>query len=350
MSEKKIDVKMENKEGSILEITGSLPWEELVSYKEKALTRIAEHVEIDGFRKGNAPLDRVEQEYGAMRVLSEAAQDALGDIYPRIVLENTLRVIGSPDIALTKLAEGNPLEYKITTAVFPEITLGDYKKIAIDANGKTETVSVEDKEIEEAIEQIRKMNASVVDPEHEHTDDCDHSGDLPELNDDFVKTLGAFENVADFKEKLTENIKAQKQQEVQAKSREAMMEQMIEKSSFDVPEILVLSELDKMIAQMKDDVMRMGLEFDKYLEHMGKSEEELKEEWKDQAKKRAQSELILKEIASKEEIKPDEEKVSQQLEMMKEQYGNEVPEANMRLYLESIFLNEAVLGWLEEQK
>ncbi len=347
---KTVEVSIEKKEDSIIELTGSVTWEELESFKGKTLIELQKHAEIDGFRKGKAPLDKVEAEYGTMRILSESAQTALQDLYPRIVIENNLRVMGSPDIAITKLAENNPLEYKITTAVFPEITLGDYKKTAQNANKNVQEVTVEAKEVEEAIEQIRKMNAHTIDPEHEHTDDCDHSNELPEMNDEFVKTLGEFENVDDFKTKLEENIKLQKEREAQAKTRETMMEGLIEASSFDVPEVLVQSELDKMIAQMKDDVMRMGLEYEQYLEHMGKTEDELTTEWKPDAKKRAQSELILKEIAAQEEIKADEQKVNQQVELMKEQYGHEVPEANMRLYVESIFLNEAVLAWLEDQK
>jgi len=349
-AKKTVDVSIEKLEGSIIEVTGSISWEELVSYKEKTLVHMAKHADVDGFRKGKAPIEKVEAEYGTMRILSESAQAALQDVYPKIVIENELRIIGSPDMAITKLAENNPLEYKITQAIFPEITLGDYKAISKSANKDIKEVVVEDKEVDEAIEQIKKMNAHTVAPDHEHTEDCDHSGDMPELNDEFVKTLGEFESVADFKEKLTENIKLQKEREAQAKSREVMMEQLIEKSTFDVPELLINSELDKMIAQMKDDVMRMGLEYTEYLKHMGKSEEELSKEWLPDAKKRAQSELILKEIAAKEELKPDEQKVSQQVELLKEQYGQEVPEANMKLYVESIFLNEAVLSWLEEQK
>jgi len=348
--QKKVQVTIEKKENSTLEISGSLEWEKLISYKERTLVELGKHAEIDGFRKGKAPIEKVESEYGSMRILSESAQTALQDLYPQIVIENEIKIIGAPDIAITKLAENNPLEYKITTAVFPEITLSDYKAAAKEANKNIKEVSVEDKEVEEAIEQIRKMNAHTIDPEHEHTEGHDHSGDMPEVTDEFVKTLGDFKDVADFREKLTENIKLQKEREEQAKSRESMMTSLIEGSTFDVPELLVNSELDKMIAQMKDDVMRMGLEYSEYLKHMGKTEEELQAEWKPDAKKRAQAELILKEIAKQEDIKPDEEKVAQQIELLKEQYGQEVPEANMRLYVESIFLNEAVLAWLESQK
>lgn len=348
--EKQVQATIENVGNSTLEISGSLAWENLISYKEQTLKHLSKHAEIDGFRKGKAPIEKIEAEYGAMRILSESAQTALQDLYPRIVIENELKIIGAPDIAITKLAENNPLEYKITTAVFPDITLGDYVSAAKSANKHEATIEVTDKEVDEAIEQIRKMNAHTIDPEHEHTEDCDHSNEMPELDDEFVKTLGDFKDVADFKEKLTDNIKLQKEREEQAKNREAMMTNLIEDSTFEVPELLVTSELDKMIAQMKDDVMRMGLEYTEYLKHMGKSEEELSAEWKPDALKRAQAELILKEIAKQEEIKPDTEKVNQQIELLKEQYGQEVPEANMRLYVESIFLNEAVLAWLESQK
>jgi len=275
-------------------------------------------------------------------LLSEAAQDLLGDTYSTIVIENEIKIIGAPDIAITKLAEDNPLEYKITTAVFPKITLGDYKKIA--SKSSQEEVTVEEKEIEESIEQILNMNAKTVAEGEEKSDE------KPELTDEFVKTLGEFKDVAEFKEKLQENIMMEKTRAAQAKAREDMMRQIIDTSEVQVPELLITSEQDKMVAQMKDDVMRMGLEYNEYLKHMGKTEEELKDGWKEDAELRAKSELILKEIASTEDIKPDDQKVNQQIEMIKEQYGDSVSEQNIRLYVESLFINEAVLVWLEEKR
>ena len=338
MADKKIKVTIEKQEGSMVEITGSVAWADLEKRKAGVLAHLAKEAEVDGFRKGKAPAEKVEEHYGTMRVLSEAAQAALSDLYPRIILENDIKIMGSPDMGITKLAEGNDLEFKITTAVFPEMKIGDYKKIAKKFGGEEIKVSVEEKEVTEAIEQIRKMNAHMIDEDQEHDENCNHDGELPELNDTFVTSLGDFKDVADFKEKLEENIRLQKVREEQAKSREAMMTELIADSTFDVPEVLIQSELEKMVAQMKDDVARMGLEFEGYLKHMGKTEEELAEQWQPDAKKRAQSELILKEIARAEEVKPDAEKVAEQIEVLRKQYGAEVPEANMRLYVESIFL------------
>ena len=339
---KKIDVDIVAGDNATVTITGSQSWETLSEYKERALDHAAEHVEIDGFRKGKAPREKVEQQLDPMRLLSEAAQNLIADIYPAIVLQNELKVIGSPNISITKLAENNPLEFVITTATFPEITLPDYKKIAKDAHKEELSFEVTDEDVQASIDQVLAMNPQA--PEEGAEDDTPNKA---ELTDEFVKTLGEFENVEDFKTKLRENLGAQKEQEARAKRREAMMLELIEKSTFDIPELLITSEQEKMIAQMKDDVMRMGLEYSEYLKHMKKTEEELKTEWRDDAEKRAASELILKEIARVEEIKPDEQKVAQQIEMIKEQYGQSVPEDNIRLYVESIFINEAVLGWLE---
>jgi len=61
-AKKTIDVEIVAGENATVTITGSQPWEKLAEYKERALDHAASHVEIDGFRKGKAPRDRVEQE------------------------------------------------------------------------------------------------------------------------------------------------------------------------------------------------------------------------------------------------------------------------------------------------
>src|SRR5690606_38080930 len=75
-----------------------------------------------------------------------------------------IKAIGHPQITITKIAEGADLEFKIVTAVLPEITLGDYKKVAKEENAKKYEVEVSEKEVEEAVMNLRKMRA-----QQEHT-------------------------------------------------------------------------------------------------------------------------------------------------------------------------------------
>ena len=94
---------------------------------------------------------------------------------------------------------------------------------------------------------------------------------LPELNDEFVKSLGPFKDVVDFKEKLRENIKLEKENSQKEKTRLKIMEAIIEESTLEVPELLIKIEVDKIIYRMESDVTQMGLKFEEYLKHLKKT-------------------------------------------------------------------------------
>lgn len=344
------NIKVEKKEQSTVEITGAIVWDKLAPYYDKQLDKLAQEVEIDGFRKGTAPQEMVEKELGEMRILQEAAQDALGNVYPSIVMEEKLSVIGYPQVQITKLARGDDMEFSITTAVMPEIELADYKTIATEKNTEEITAEVSDEEFEQSVEQLRNMYAHSAegaadtgkgDPEAEH--------DLPELSDEFVQKIGDYKDVEDFKVRFREELRERKLQDARAKRREEIINAIVEASEFDLPEILIESEKDKMLAQIKDDIARMGLEYSAWLEHAGKSEQDMRGEMHNDAATRAGADIVLKEIARKEEISPDEEKVNSQISAISEVH-KDISEEQIRAYVENIYLNEAVLGFLEGHK
>src|SRR3989338_2508347 len=113
-----------------LEIVGAITVEKMSLMRQKALNRLKESVEIAGFRKGNVPDAILVQKVGEMRILEEAAEMALSEEYPNILEEHHVDAIGRPEISITKMAPRNPLEFKIKTALMPEVSLTDYKKIA----------------------------------------------------------------------------------------------------------------------------------------------------------------------------------------------------------------------------
>ena len=104
-----------------------------------------------------------------------------------------------------------------------------------------------------------------------------------------------------------------------------------------------------MLAAIKDDIARMGLEYKAWLEHSGKSEADMRTEMHDDAVARARADVVLKKIASEESITPDQDQVASQMSAIKEVHPD-IPEENIRSYLENIYLNEATLKFLEEQK
>src|ERR1035437_1131331 len=147
---------------SEVEILGVLEVAEFEKYEGKALERIGERMELPGFRKGKAPTSIIKESVNEMQLLEEMAELALQDNYVKILEENKIDAIGHPQIAITKIGKGSDLEFKIVTAVLPEMKLPDYKKISQEQNKKEDSnkeIIVDEKEVEKVILDLRKMRA-----------------------------------------------------------------------------------------------------------------------------------------------------------------------------------------------
>src|SRR3989344_8607248 len=125
-------------EKSRVEITGVISIEEFEKFRNQALKNINDEVIIDGFRKGKVPENILISKVGEMTILEEMAELAISSAYPKILMDEKIDAIGRPEISITKLASGNTLEYKIVTAVVPEVKLADYKKISKEEKNKKE--------------------------------------------------------------------------------------------------------------------------------------------------------------------------------------------------------------------
>jgi trigger factor len=230
----------------------------------------------------------------------------------------------------------------------PEIKLPNYKKIAEKENKeKAEPAEATEKELEETIEEIRKNYAL---RHHEHKEGDDHKNlPLPEVNEEWVKKLGAFATVEDFKNKIREGIKKEKEFKAKDKKRMAILESILTDTKVTMPKVLIESELRKMQAQFEDDIARAGLKVEDYLNHLKKTKEDLAKEWTPDAEKRAKVQLIITKIALEEKIEADPEVVKKEVENLLKTY-KDATEDRTRAYVEMMLTNEKVFEWLENQK
>lgn len=348
------NLEINKKEKSTIEIKGEIDVSDFEKSREEAFKKLGEHIEIDGFRKGKAPKDMVIKKLGEQIILEEMAQITLSKAYPQILMENKIEAIGYPQINITKLAKDNPLGFTILTAVIPEINLPDYKNIAKNINKKTEEIKVTDEEVSGLIKRIKKMKAH--DDFHKNNPDIkghDHpeikDEDLPELDLEYVKTLGDFKDMDDFNKKMKEDILRDKEFRAKEKNRLEIIEAIEKESKIDVPEILIQSETSKIIAKMKSDVEQMGLKYEDYLKNLGKTEDEIKESLKGDSEKRAKIQMIVGEIAVKENLKADEKKLEEEVQKVLKEY-KDADERNARNYIESVLVNEEVFKLLESQR
>lgn len=344
-------------EKSRVEIKAVVPAATFDSYKTKALESIGKVAKIDGFRPGHIPASVVEKHVGDAGLLDEMAQIAIMDAYPKILTENAIDAIGRPEIHITKIAMGNDLEFTVTTAVLPTVTLADYKKIAKETNKSESTVTVDDAEINSALTELRQMRAhnemheqGIEHHDHNHTNIPE--ADLPELTDDFVKTLGKFEGIEDFTTKLRENLLKEKEAKEMEKKRVALIDGIIEGSTIDLPDMLVDFELDKMMQQFAHDISMMGMTMEDYMKRIEKTEADLKKDWLENAAKRAKMQLILDEIASKEKLAPTDEEIQAEVAKIMDMYkdAKDVSEERARAYVTQILTNAKAFEYLEGLK
>jgi len=343
---------------SEVSITGEIPAEQFANYRPQAVKNIAEHIEIPGFRKGKVPENIIVQRIGEEKILYEMAELALKHLYPTLLAEHKIDPIGMPNISITKIAKGSPLGFAITVAVVPEVKLPDYKKIASEvAAEKEEVVEVSEKEVSEAIENIQKQTALQGTNNRQSTTDNKNTGmgsggkveNLPEFNDEFVKKLGNYTDVADFKAKLKDHLMREKTDRVRSKKRMKIIDGILLGTEVVMPNIVVEGELDKMIAQFKGDVTQMGTRFEDYLKHTGKTEENIRKEFAPDAEKRSKIEFILHTIASQEKIVPSADEIEKEIAHILKHHKDADP-VRARAYVINIMTNEKVLQFLESQK
>jgi FKBP-type peptidyl-prolyl cis-trans isomerase (trigger factor) len=274
-----------------MEIVVSLPEADFVAFTKSALEEIAKDAEMEGFRKGAAPKELVRQRVGEQKILERAANLAIENIYPQIVAENKIEPLGYPEVDIIKLVPNNPFEFRATVSVFPQIKLADYKAIA------AKTIA---KEVEVTPEEIKRL-------------------------------------------------KMEKQRHEQEHAREDLINRIAASSEFELPEVLVASETEKMIRELKEKTPNMlHMSFEDYLKKLNKTEKELEQEIFAQNYQKIGNYLILEEIAKVEKIEPSQEDIAAAIKRVSEDHeGEGLDSDRLKEYYGSVVKTEKVFELLE---
>ena len=333
---------------SEIEIEAEVPYEILAKHRVLALKKISENTSIPGFRKGHAPEKILIDKIGEMAVLDEAAYNAIENILPEIMKEKNLKFIGRPEVSITKLAPQNPLLFRAKISILPEVKLPDYKKISANENRrKTEEISVTEREIEDLIDNLRKRFTQGV-VGSKPSDIEKNPEPLPEVNDEFARKLGNFKNVAELREKIKENILADKKSCAKEKNRQGIATALLAETKISAPKILIESELEKMLARFHDELNRIGIVFEEYLKQNKKTAEDLKKDWRGEAEKRGRLQIILDAICESEKIELPKAEIEMEVKHLLKHYKDADP-LRAESYVTTLILNEKVFEFLENQ-
>ncbi len=334
---KPYDLVSKELDGSKIEVRAAITWEDLSLYRAKALKKLQANVTLPGFRKGHVPEQILLERFGEMTLLNDMAEMALEDAYPIILERELLRPINFPSINITKMAPGNPLEFKMEIEVYPTISISDYKRIAKKHMLLKEEVSLEEREVEDALRELSVRLSPSLQNEEKTL-----------LDDEVAKKLGA-EDVDDLKKKMREQMMEEKVRQAKEKKRMAILEEIVKESGMPIPDRFIEEELDNMLAQFKEDLLRMGQNFNDYLSKIKKSVEEVRKEWMKDAEQRVKFHLALLKIGEEEKLTPSAEEIENEATRLRELY-KDAPEKNIRPFAERLLRNEKVFQFLEGQK
>ncbi len=140
---------IKNLSKSEIEITVKVPEEKMHEYRKKASEELSKDVKIKGFRPGHIPPKVLEDTLGKKQIDLHANEIAIQSTYSEIVIKDKLQVLTRPTINIESL---EPLTYKATVAVMPEIEIKDYKSIKI----KQEEVKVTKDDLDKVMEDMKK--------------------------------------------------------------------------------------------------------------------------------------------------------------------------------------------------
>ena len=145
----------------------------------------------------------------------------------------------------------------------------------------------------------------------------------PEINEEFLSKLGDFKTKEEFEKQIEEDLKTQKQAEVDEKFKDELVKKLAEVSKVPVPEILLEDQKRSIEMDMQQNLMYSGLSLEDYLDRMGKTREEwLEKDVKEVAEMRVKSGLALAELSKVEKVKSDTKELDARITQLKEQYGS----------------------------
>ncbi len=142
-----------------VKLTVTVDAEELAIAEQVAVSKLSKEVKVPGFRKGKAPAAVVAKSIDPNKLQDETINNALSKAVAEAFISNDLQALERPAVSVTKFVPGDTLEFTAETDILPKVKLGNYKKLKY----KNEKVAVNEAEVNEIIERMRKGFAEKVD-------------------------------------------------------------------------------------------------------------------------------------------------------------------------------------------
>lgn len=181
--------------------------------------------------------------------------------------------------------------------------------------------------------------------------------EMPEINDEFAKQLGAFDSLVALRKSTEEGILAEKKEGEKQRRRAEILTKIAEKAKFEMPEAMVQYEQEKLLEDLKNRITStIKITFEEYLASVKKTEQEIKETYQKEAEKRLRGFLVLRQLGKFENIEVSDKEVEEEINkaLKNKSFGtqgvppqDEIDISQFREYTKGVIMNEKIFQILE---
>ena len=415
-----MNVKVENTENkNEVKLTFNIEAEKFEEAMKKVYAKTAKYFNIPGFRKGKAPMQLVERQYGSAIFYEDAFNELVPEIYEEAIKDNKVEAVSRPNIDIVQMEKGKELIFTAVVETKPEVELGKYKGIEI----KKIEYTTSDKDIEHELGHMAERNARLVTVEDRPVEKGDittidfegsvdgvkfeggkaenheleigsntfipgfedqiigmkigeekdikvkfpdeyfskdlagkdavfavklheiKKKELPKMDDEFAKDVSEFDTLDELKNSIKEKIDTENANKAKYETEEEAIKVVCDNTKLDIPNGMIDLEVDNMIKDMENRLAYQGLNLNQYLQIMGKTEEDVRKEFRDQAEKSVKSRLVLEAIIKAEKLEATPDEVTEKIKEMAKQYNRKEEEL-----LENVQLKDYIAENLKTEK
>ncbi len=174
--------------------------------------------------------------------------------------------------------------------------------------------------------------------------------ELPSLDDEFAKDVSEFDTLKELKDSIKVKLEEENNHKIKHETEDAVIKAVAEANDFEIPSGMIENEIDNMVKDIEARLSYQGMKLDNYLKMLGKTMEDFRKEYQDQAKESVKTRLLLEAIGKEEKIEVTEQEVNDKLKEMAEKYNRKEEEIKeneqIKKYIEENLKTEKVIEFL----
>ena len=151
-----MNIKSTERNGNLTTIVVEIDKELMESGANKAYLKARKNIQLPGWRKGKAPRKLIESIYGAYVFYEDGIEEIFPEVYKAAVIDQEIKAVGRPSLTNMDISDEGIVNLTITTDVYPEVTLGDYKGLEVEKAEAT----VSDEQVQAELDRMAQNVAS----------------------------------------------------------------------------------------------------------------------------------------------------------------------------------------------